>query len=123
MKDWAKKSNNFHHNLLVLGDFNIDRKDSSGYQAFTSTGLSVPDVLMNLPRTIFDRPNTSSDDNFFDQIAWFTSGKETLIDMAVRNGGNFDFSPYVYRELNFTPRKISDRISDHLPLWIEFCIS
>jgi endonuclease/exonuclease/phosphatase family metal-dependent hydrolase len=122
MKDWAKRSNRFHHNLLALGDFNIDRKSSSGFQAFTSTGLTVPDVLMDLPRTIFDKSGTPSDDNFFDQIAWFTSGQEALIDMTVRNGGNFDFVPHVYRELNFTPRKISDRVSDHLPLWIEFGI-
>jgi hypothetical protein len=26
MADWAKRSNRWHHNLLALGDFNIDRQ-------------------------------------------------------------------------------------------------
>lgn len=122
MRDWARRSNRFHHNLLALGDFNIDRQGSSGFDAFTSTGLTVPDVLFNLPRTIFDKPGVSNDDNFFDQIAWFTTPKEALIDMTVRDGGNFDFMPHVYRELNLSRSEISYRISDHLPLWVEFGI-
>ena len=122
MRDWARRSNSFHHNLLALGDFNLDRQGSSGYEAFTSTGLTVPDVLLNLPRTIFDEPGDSSDDNFFDQIVWFTTPKEALIDMTARTGGNFDFLPHVYRELNLTRSEISYRISDHLPLWVEFAI-
>lgn len=122
MKDWAKRSNRYHHNLLVLGDFNIDREGSVGFDAFTSTGLGVPDVLLKLPRTIFDKPGVSSDDKFYDQIAWFTSGKRALIDMTVRSGGNFDFLPHVYTDTKLSKTSISHRVSDHLPLWIEFGI-
>ncbi len=72
MRDWARRSNRFHHNLLTLGDFNIDRAGSPLFDAFTSAGLSVPDQLSNLPRTVFDDPGDPDDDAFYDQIAWFT---------------------------------------------------
>jgi len=120
MCDWAQRSNKYHHNLLALGDFNIDRKGSPGYEAFTSSGLTIPNVLMNQPRTIFDDPGDSSDDNFYDQIAWFTQGKKKLIDLNLRNGGNFDFMPYVYSDQNLTRSSTSFRLSDHYPLWVEF---
>ena len=120
MKDWAEQSNRYHHNLLALGDFNIDREGSDGYEAFTSTGLTVPPQLLNLPRTIFDKPGNSKDDKFYDQITWFEEGDRSLLDMQVREGGNFDFMPYLYRETDLTPQSISYRMSDHLPRWIEF---
>ena len=118
--DWARQSNRWHHNLLCLGDFNIDRKDSPLFDAFTRTGLTVPSVLVDLPRTIFDDPGDSSDDNFFDQIAWFTSGTRALIDLEVGDGGNFDFQPHVYTDENFSRTAVSFRLSDHFPLWVEF---
>lgn len=118
MHDWARRSNRFHHNLLTLGDFNIDRQGSPGFDVFTSTGLAVPDVLMNLPRTIFD----VSSDKFYDQIAWFNTGNRALIDLTLTNGGNFDFQPFVYTNTNLSKSSISHRISDHLPLWVEFKI-
>lgn len=122
MRDWARRSNRYHHNLLVLGDFNIDRQGSDGYEAFTSTGLSVPDVLINQPRTVFDDPGDPSDDSFYDQIAWFQTGSRKLIDMPVCAGGSFDFMPHVYTDTNLSRKSISYRLSDHLPLWVEFGI-
>ncbi len=41
MSDWAKRSHRFEHNLLTLGDFNIDRTGSPLYDAFVSTGLTI----------------------------------------------------------------------------------
>jgi len=120
MRRWARRSNRFHHNLLTLGDFNIDRQGSDGYEAFTSTGLTVPDELMNLPRTIYDDPGDSDDDSFYDQIAWFRSGGEALLDLEVRDGGNFDFQPFVYTDVGLSRRSMAARLSDHFPLWIEF---
>jgi exonuclease III len=121
-RDWARKSNRFHHNLLCLGDFNIDRQGSPLFDAFTSTGLTVPAALEGLPRTIFDDPGESDDDNFYDQIAWFTSGSGRLLDIEPRRGGNFDFQPHVYTDMNLTRASVSFRLSDHLPLWFEFGI-
>jgi endonuclease/exonuclease/phosphatase family metal-dependent hydrolase len=120
MRDWARRSNRFHHNLLTLGDFNIDRAGSPLFDAFTSTGLVVPNQLVNLPRTIFDDPDEIDDDAFYDQIAWFTTGNGALIDLDLRNGGNFDFQPHVYTDTNLDRTSVSFRISDHLPLWVEF---
>ena len=122
MRDWARTSSRFHHNLLTLGDFNIDRQGSPLFDAFTSSGLTVPDVLMNQPRTVFDDPGDSSDDNFYDQIAWFTTGSGALIDLDLRTGGNFDFQPHVYTDRNLTRTSISFRVSDHFPSWVEFGI-
>jgi len=118
--DWARRSNRWHHNLLCLGDFNIDRQGSALFDAFTRTGLVVPDVLVDLPRTIFDDPGDSNDDNFYDQIAWFTTDTRALIDLEVRTGGNFDFQPHVYTDENFNRTSVSFRLSDHFPLWVEF---
>ena len=55
-RDWARRSNRFHHNLFCLGDFNIDRKGSPLFDAFTATGLTIPDELRNLPRTVLMTP-------------------------------------------------------------------
>lgn len=119
-RDWARRSNRWHHNLLALGDFNIDRQGDALFDAFTSAGLTVPNVLINLPRTIFDDPGDPSDDSFFDQIAWMTTGSGALIDLTLRAGGNFDFQPHVYTNTDLSRSSMSYRVSDHLPLWVEF---
>ncbi len=120
MADWAKQSNRWHHNLLVLGDFNVDRKGSELWQAFTDTGLTVPEELDAVPRTIFADPDDPTGDKFYDQIAWFTKGKKKLIDMTYHPGGFFDFKPFLYQGLSLTNNSLSFRLSDHYPLWVEF---
>ena len=119
-REWARRSNRWHHNLLCLGDFNIDRNGDALFDAFTSSGLVVPDELIDLPRTIFDDPGESDDHSYYDQIAWFTSGAGALIDLTLRSGGNFNFFPHVYSDTNLSRTSISFRVSDHLPLWVEF---
>jgi len=119
-RDWASRSNRWGQNLLCLGDFNIDRQGGALFDAFTGTGLTIPDFLLDQPRTIFDDPGDSSDDNFYDQIAWFTAGPGALINLEPRTGGNFDFQPHVYTNQNLTRASVSFRISDHFPLWVEF---
>ncbi len=118
--DWARRSNRWHHNLLCLGDFNIDRAGSPLYDAFTRDGLTIPDVLLNLPRSIFDANPMDDEEKFYDQIAWFTTGSRRLIDLELRTGGNFDFLPHVYTEMDMSKSSRSYRISDHYPLWVEF---
>lgn len=122
MHDWAQRSNRFHHNLLVLGDFNIDRRGSAGFDAFTSTGLTVPNELIDLPRTVFDEPGAPSEGSFYDQIAWFETGDGVLLDLNLRAGGSFNFLPHVYTNEDLSRSSISFRISDHFPLWVEFGI-
>ena len=60
---WARSMYAWGHNLIALGDFNIDRAGDQLYAAFTSTGLTIPAHLRHVPRTIFgdpDKPNLAS---------------------------------------------------------------
>lgn len=85
-----------------------------------STGLKVPAALVGLPRTILDDADDPNDNSYYDQIAWFESGGDALIDLEPRVGENFDFMPHVYTDINMSRRSSSYRLSDHLPLWMEF---
>jgi hypothetical protein len=51
----------------------------------------------------------------YDQIAWFM-GDLTLLSRGA--AGVVDFRGTVFQEL--TARQVTDRVSDHLPLWVEF---
>ena len=117
MAEWADRTERWHHNLLVLGDFNIDRKDDVLWQAFTRQGLSVPEALDAVPRSIFADPDRPSTHRFYDQIAWFTSGNRRQLDMEFLRAGSFDFQPLVYGELGLCRNSLSWRISDHFSLW------
>lgn len=115
MASWAEQEAEWRHNLFVLGDFNIDRKDDDAYEAFTSTGLTVPDDLDAVPRTIF---GAEDEGKHYDQIAWFLSGDRHLLTMDLLGAGSFDFLEHALTEM--TKQEISWRISDHYPLWAEF---
>jgi len=123
MRGWADRPQDWNRNLLVLGDFNLDRIDDPLFQAFASTGLWPPTELNGIPRTIFADDRTRS---FYDQIAWFTDpaspGAPDLLEglTYTRRGGGFDFLPHVLPGL--TKTQVSWRISDHYPLWVEFDI-
>jgi endonuclease/exonuclease/phosphatase family metal-dependent hydrolase len=122
MKAWAKRETKWHHNLLTLGDFNIERQGDDLWEAFTSTGLTVPAELNAVPKSIFDDVSDPND-KFYDQIAWFTLASGSIaLDMDYQTGGYFNFLPFVYTDVNFTKNSISYRISDHYPLWAEFRI-
>lgn len=117
----ARDVNAYDHNLIALGDFNIDRKDDPNYQAFVSTGLRVPDALHGLPRTIF---SDDGSDRHYDQVAWFT-GEEGAPALSIRysgQGGNFDFVDKVLAGQDLDRQSLSWKISDHYPLWVEFLV-
>ncbi len=100
-------------NLIVLGDFNIDarRLEDPLFAAFISSGLTVPEALRNV------QSNFGGTVKHYDQIAWFM-GDLTLLTKGA--AGVVDFGGAVFREL--TPRQVTDRMSDHMPLWVEFLI-
>ncbi|MDX1620356.1 MAG: endonuclease/exonuclease/phosphatase family protein [Nitriliruptorales bacterium] len=116
LAEWAEDVHSWDHNLIALGDFNIDRIGDPLYKAFTSTGLTTPRELDEVPRTIF----ADGTDHHYDQIAWFTGGSGTPALSLVYTGraGGFDFTPYVHHDL--TRQQQSWRVSDHYPLWVEF---
>jgi hypothetical protein len=121
MADWARRSTKWHHNLMALGDFNIDRQGDAAWNAFASTGLTVPDDLNKVPRSIFADPGTPTLDKFYDQIAWFTETSGSIaLSMEYAGGGSFNFVPQVYTGTGLTKNSVSHRISDHYPLWVEF---
>jgi len=122
LAEWAREINelNDNHNLITLGDFNIDREGDELYNAFISTGLDVPKDLLGLPRTIFktDGPKNVT---FYDQIAWFNKdGDIPALSLKYSRGGNFDFTKTALKSLSLSTKELSYRISDHYPLWVEF---
>ena len=119
LADWARRENSWSHNLIALGDFNIDRVGDQLYDAFTSTGLRTPQELNEVPCTIF---GSAGEAKHYDQIAWFT-GEGGVPELSLRftqRAGHFDFTTTVLGTL--TKQQISWRVSDHYPLWAEFSV-
>ena len=118
MRDWAKDSRGFGHNFLLLGDFNITHPNGELMDAFTSTGLFIPDELKLKKKTIF---KATRNDNYYDQIAWFTkdTGLEYL-NFDYNKGGVIEFDQHLH--IGMSRNSLSYRISDHYPLWAEFKI-
>jgi endonuclease/exonuclease/phosphatase family metal-dependent hydrolase len=120
MHEWARQANRWHHNLIALGDFNIDRKEDELWQAFVSTGLEVPQQLHQVPRSIFADPGQPQLGKYYDQIDWFTSGRRRLLDLELSLAGTFNFVPLLYTDVGMTKQSLQYRLSDHYPLWVEF---
>lgn len=117
MREWADDtSDQYRQNLMVLGDFNIDRKDDPNYKAFTSQGLSPADGHEGLPRTL----SSGGGDKFFDQIAWFKEGGEAKLTFGTGKASNFEWDRFAFDDL--TRNQKSFRVSDHFPLWAEFLL-
>jgi len=115
---WADEVDNWGHNLICLGDFNIDRQGDPLYDAFTSTGLVPAEQLNKVPRTIFDKPN---DQSFYDQVAWFVDEKKgPVLSLRCEGAGSFDFVKELQDGL--TLQALSFRMSDHFPLWADFSL-
>jgi endonuclease/exonuclease/phosphatase family metal-dependent hydrolase len=121
LSDWAQDLNAWDRNLIALGDFNIDRFEDDLYQAFTSTGLTTPRELDQVPRTIFSDPDKPNLAKFYDQIAWFT-GEQGIpaLSLTYLRSGSFDFVDRVLVGRHYSKTQLSWRISDHYPLWAEF---
>ena len=120
MADWAIETSEWEQNLLVLGDFNIDRQGQLLWQAFTSSGLVVPNELDAVPRSVFSK-EADRLDKYYDQVAWFETDQKRRLTMEyLGHGGSFDFLPYLYRDLAMPAGQMQYRMSDHYPLWVEF---
>lgn len=110
LRDRARSAGAEEANLIVLGDFNIDRRQGNPlFDAFVETGLWVPEAIQNVS-TSYGRTA-----KHYDQIAWFRD------DFHLRTHGRagcIDFVDAIFPELS--RRGMTDRVSDHLPLWVEF---
>jgi endonuclease/exonuclease/phosphatase family metal-dependent hydrolase len=118
LADWAKREDSWGHNLIVLGDFNIDRQGDPNYEAFTSTGLSPPKELDDIPRTIFE----GGKDKHYDQIAWFCEAGDVPL-MSLLYEGNAGFFDFIAALPPGDLLEQSWKLSDHYPLWAEFRVS
>ncbi|WP_427008688.1 endonuclease/exonuclease/phosphatase family protein [Pseudarthrobacter sp. H2] len=121
MRAWAVRPNDWNANLIVLGDFNLDRIGDPLYEAFISTGLWPPTELNAVPRTIFDDDKTK---HFYDQLAWFSKPDGTSLLQGLtysKRAGTFDFVPHIFQGLSRS--EVSWRVSDHYPLWCEFLLA
>ena len=116
LEDWSKRIDTRGHDLLVLGDFNIDRKDNPNYEALISTGLRPPPELDAVARTVNSEDGPTG--NFYDQIAWFP---DKLKLRYTGHAGRVKWKGAVLADLD--PVKVTYRISDHYPLWAEFAVS
>jgi endonuclease/exonuclease/phosphatase family metal-dependent hydrolase len=122
LRAWAADRNSWNQNLICLGDFNIDRHESDLWQAFTSTGLTVPEPIAR-PRTIGGKPL----EGFYDQIAWFAedaAAENPLLSLEFTGeAAMFDWSETVLAKSKLTRSQKSYRMSDHYPLWAEFSLA
>jgi hypothetical protein len=110
IRDQAKGPAPRKTNLIVLGDFNIDkRKENPLFDAFISHGLWVPDAIRDVKTTY------GQEAKHYDQIAWF---RDDLTLMTEGNAGVVDFVGAVFKEM--PTRSMTFRVSDHFPLWVEF---
>jgi endonuclease/exonuclease/phosphatase family metal-dependent hydrolase len=118
LAEWSEDINAFHQSLILLGDFNIDRRGDPRYEAFTSTGLHVPHDLTKVRRMIYE--NSAK---YYDQLAWFKDEQGMdKISLKYSRGGTYDFTPIALRDRGYTNNSLSWRMSDHLPLWGEFLV-
>jgi len=113
-------------NLILLGDFNIFNRRDVTMEAITRAGFRVPEPLQAVPGSNVGK------NRHYDQIACY----KTLSGLApTGRAGVFDYFEHVYRledEADYAAeragrgRSFRDwrtyRMSDHLPMWIEFGI-
>jgi len=115
----SRDPDDFNRNMIALGDFNIDRHDDPNWQAFVvEFGLSPPDKLLDVPRTVGD---STAEHSYFDQIAWFNKGKGSALTLNYSGeAGGFMWTDYLLE--GEQRRRKESRISDHYPLWAEFLL-
>lgn len=125
------------NNLLLLGDFNIFKREDDTFKALVKEGFVIPDELQSLEGT------NASKNKFYDQIAF-----KVRPNRFERTGraGIFDFFSLVMREEDEieyasamgeqyaqrdTDKKKANfyktfwrtfQLSDHLPMWVEIAI-
>ncbi|RZT42027.1 endonuclease/exonuclease/phosphatase family protein [Cupriavidus agavae] len=114
-------------NLLLLGDFNIFNRQDVTMEGITRAGFVVPEPLQSVPGS------NVAKNRHYDQIAYFRRLSRMR---PTGRAGVFDLYEHVYRladadlyqaERQVRPgRSFKDwrtyRMSDHLPMWIEFDI-
>ncbi len=118
LSDWASDINAYDQNLILLGDFNIDKRGDFLDKTFLSEGLYVPEDLQKVSRSIFNK------DKYYDQIAWFNTTEKNRPKLSLEfvNAGNYNFVGTALANRGLTNQNLSWMMSDHYPLWANFKI-
>jgi endonuclease/exonuclease/phosphatase family metal-dependent hydrolase len=126
LSDWIntrfKKKFVEDHDLLVMGDFNTRTLDDPIFRALASHGLKIPKPLVELTagkRVV--RGSNLGKDARYDQILHLP----TIPDNFTNCGGTLDFFiddahiDELFPGKNYSRRKFTFQMSDHLPIWIQ----
>ena len=138
----AEDEQEWSHNFILLGDFNIFSRKDSTMKAITDAGFSVPEEIQQLTGSNVEK------NKFYDQIAFKV--RKNHFDTS-GNAGIFDYYEYIYRlqdekiyaeEMSggylktekgkkrnakgktdyFKTYWRTFKMSDHLPMWVEIKI-
>jgi endonuclease/exonuclease/phosphatase family metal-dependent hydrolase len=118
---WIDKRRREKHvidkDIIVMGDFNIPKVNDKLYQAITSKGLDIPDVLRGN-----EHGSNLARNKRYDQILHYRRHTKTFKDV----GGVLDFYLDDWRALfpaerypNMSKTDFTYELSDHLPLWVQ----
>ena len=126
LADWIQKRSAAKafedKDLIVMGDFNIPKINDKLFQALTSRGLLIPDVLVNLKAGDQVIPGSNlGKDARYDQILHLPTHPKRF-----SNGGgtldfydNAAFIKKLFPKENYTRDQFSFQISDHFPVWVQ----
>lgn len=107
-----KSKNCEDRDVIVMGDFNIPKRDHPTFKALTSTGLKLPRALIE-----DDFGTNLARNKRYDQIMHFARFDDSFTNL----GGVLDFYASDHKPLfpDLTKDKFTYELSDHLPLWIQ----
>lgn len=112
-----REKNVVDKDIIVMGDFNIPKLDDNLFDAITSKGLTVPQVLRGT-----GHGSNLAKDKRYDQIFHYRRHTDVFKDV----GGVLDFYDDDWRALfpksrypDMDKRAFTYQLSDHLPLWVQ----
>ena len=127
LADWIQKrseSKAFEDkDLIVMGDFNIPKINDTLFNALTSRGLLIPDVLKELKAG--DQAVAGSNlgkDARYDQILHLPTHEKRfsngggVVDFL---GDDIAFIKKLFPTANYTREQFTYQLSDHFPVWVQ----
>lgn len=139
----AAEKTAWSHNMILLGDFNIFKREDHTYEAITKAGFATPEELQKLP-------SNALKNKFYDQIAFKvrpgrfeTTGKAGVFDFfeSIFKDDVADETEYIEamgkgylqnskgvardekgKKAYYKTYWRTFQMSDHLPMWVEVAI-
>ncbi len=114
--DWVHKRSRskdaVDKDIIVMGDFNIPRRNHFLYDAITRKGLRIPSALLGIKGTNLEQKKQ------YDQILHYPFFTKCF----TKKGGVVDFYAGNMKPLfpgsGLSDQKLTYQLSDHLPLWL-----